>query len=697
MKIKRPKSILFALTSAGFITMAVYWLTAFRTITWWDSGEYSVAAYVLGVPHPPGSLLLVIFGWFVTKLPLGIPKAFSLNIFAAFIAAFSVIIISYIAFILINNFSSKNKTINHKTSLLYIGIFLSSLVFSFSETLWSHAIKFTPYILTALFTAFILWTIVRWWELADQKETLKYLFLLTFLFGLDLSVHRTNLLMLPGLFFLILFRRPKALLSLKTWLYSLIGLAIGLSIHLLIIPISASNPFLNSNDPSSLTRLWDYISLKQYGGGWLINIFPRSASFWNYQIMDYISVFCDNFLSWHEKLGFIGYVPGFLGFFGFFMLWKNNWRFASSILVFFLLTGLGGVIYFNLPEDFIRPIDRHYLPSFVIFSIWMMYGFNYVLLHINKLYEKRRYVFYGALGIVMVATVVSQIMESYNKCDGSKRYFSIDRAHNLFDSLSENAILFCSDENETYSTWYLQSVEGERPDITICNLNLMNTPWYVSQLISQDPNLPLSFSREKLAQLRFNLWKERTFSIPVNKKSDDYQLPNGIDFPDTLRLRVPPTIANKYIRVQDILVLQIIINNSWQRPIYFSDAIDQPTESWLRPYLRREGVVWQLIPIQSVPVNKNILRKNLFERYVYRGFSDPSITIEPQTKRVAHSLYTSFITLAQAEEQNGNKIECSTIIKKMIDLLPLEKLNPNQNVKKSIKKLLEDKDINSNN
>ena len=66
------RTVVIASLTASIVALVFYWLTAFRTITWWDSGEYALAAITLGVPHPPGSQLATWLGWIVTKLPLGV-------------------------------------------------------------------------------------------------------------------------------------------------------------------------------------------------------------------------------------------------------------------------------------------------------------------------------------------------------------------------------------------------------------------------------------------------------------------------------------------------------------------------------------------------------------------------------------------------------------------------------------------------
>ena len=41
-----------------------------RGITWWDGGSYPLAAVTLGIPAPPGSLLLTLLGWLVSRIPV---------------------------------------------------------------------------------------------------------------------------------------------------------------------------------------------------------------------------------------------------------------------------------------------------------------------------------------------------------------------------------------------------------------------------------------------------------------------------------------------------------------------------------------------------------------------------------------------------------------------------------------------------
>jgi hypothetical protein len=82
--------------ATGIVAFAAYAATAARTITWWDGSMYPLAAVTLGIAPPPGSLLLTILGWIVSRVPIVHPVAFRLNLFAAILAATLVGLITWL-------------------------------------------------------------------------------------------------------------------------------------------------------------------------------------------------------------------------------------------------------------------------------------------------------------------------------------------------------------------------------------------------------------------------------------------------------------------------------------------------------------------------------------------------------------------------------------------------------------------------
>jgi hypothetical protein len=199
------RNIILIVAAVGIIALIVYYLTAFRTITWWNSPEYSLAAATLGVAHPPGCLLGTILGWVIVKLAVCGSIASALNLFAGMIAAITAILVALISGYYLRKIDLPTNLPENNWDLLAVstGAVIGALTLAFAETFWLYSTKFTPYIFTVLFTALIILAMIKWAR-GRSPASAKWIFVIAVLFGLDFSVHRTNLLMAPGLLVWIL-------------------------------------------------------------------------------------------------------------------------------------------------------------------------------------------------------------------------------------------------------------------------------------------------------------------------------------------------------------------------------------------------------------------------------------------------------------------------------------------------------------
>jgi hypothetical protein len=652
------------------ICLTLYWKTSYRTIPWWVGCSYATAAITFGITPAPGSLLLTILGWLVTQLPLGISKIFALNLFAGVQAALVAVMVMVIAARLIRDsaLSEGSHSSNSAQLVMWLGIAITCLNLAFSETMWRYAIQFTPYVLTAFFTVFLLWAMLNWWRQADQRAGIRWLFFIMLLFGLDFSVHRTNLLLLPGMLVWILLRNRRMLGRMQTWLVGGAGFLIGLAFHLLIIPIAARNPVLNINDPSNLSRFYGYISLKQFGGGWLFHILPRNAPFFKIQVSDYLHFFSVNFFS----VGIILTVLTILlALIGFLVLWRREWRLSLGLLFLFLCSSLGAVIYFNLPKDFFWPMDRHYLPSFVIFSIFIACGAGNAFMFVFNYLKKYRMVAIPLTVLIVFLIPFKQLTRNYRLVDGSKSYFAYDYGQNILQNVKPNSIVFVAGDNY-WSPFYLQVAEKVRPDVTVISPSLMNASWYVRQIISRDRSLPLTVTEEELSHLGPRQWRDTTITIPVQGEPGSYQ-----PMPDSVRIRIEPTFAGQYLFPQDWLLLRILTKNQWQRPIYFTYP-----PPWLLQYARPEGLVSQILPGDSANLDTSALRENLLMKYSYRGYADSSVPIDKLSRLAGQELFSAFLSLAQSELMRGDSTACEQIKSELTKRLPLERIHPSEELLK---------------
>src|SRR5262249_7499539 len=136
--------------ASAILALLVYARTAYRTISWWDGSSYPLAACTLGIPPAPGSLLLTLLGFAVHAIPVVDPVAFRLNLFAGLMAAVTVGLVTLTAIRLSPPEGRAPSAVE-----CFAGLF-AGLVIAFGPSLWSYAVQFTPYVLSACFTALIL-------------------------------------------------------------------------------------------------------------------------------------------------------------------------------------------------------------------------------------------------------------------------------------------------------------------------------------------------------------------------------------------------------------------------------------------------------------------------------------------------------------------------------------------------------------
>jgi hypothetical protein len=650
----------------------VFWRTAYPTINWWDSAQYSLAAGTLGVAGPPGSLLLTLVGWPVAQLPIGSSPAHALNIVAGTLAALAAVFVYAIALRLMR-FTGPPARNGMRPRATALGAALGALTFAFSPTLWEYAVQFTPYVLSAVFTALILWTMLRWWEDADDPQAWRWLAALGLLFGLDYSVHRTNALLLPGALAWIVLRRARARSGV---LAGAVGLLVGLAAQLLIIPIAIGamerSP-LFWNDPTNWSRFWDYTSLSRLGGGFLIQFFPRKADFWSVQVADVLHVLGNNFLVWRGPLSVLGALPAAAGLLGLVTLWRRDRRLAIAYTIVLLLQASITVLFFNIPANFFRTFDRHYLPICLTIGVLIAYGLATALQVVAELSLKRLWRVAVPAGMLALFAPVAQVINSWQAHDASRRYFTKQFATNLLTSLPPNAILFTAGDNDTFPLLYFQAVEGVRQDVTIINLSVANLPAFAEELLHRDPTFPLSFSEAERAALSAPGATPQAITIPVVGTAEALGLGAGAKRPGAITVTVKPQYGSRLLPAE-VTLLDIVRTNAWRRPLCFAITGSRNMMAGFAPYGRLEGLYWRVVPLADPPADVRLVRQSIIENADYGGYADPAVPLDNESRRLGLQSYTALGGLLEAERKSGDIKGCQADAAALVAALPPDRL-----------------------
>jgi tetratricopeptide (TPR) repeat protein len=246
---------------------------------------------------------------------------------------------------------------------------------------------------------------------------------------------------------------------------------------------------------------------------------------------------------------------------------------------------------------------------------------------------------------------------------------------NIMASCEKNAILFTNGDNDTYPMWFLQFVEQYRTDITVVNLSLLNVPWYIQQLKNSYPfgknNLFLTLTDNHIDSLKVELWEEKLVEVPV--------MHDPLNKEGKIEWLVKPTIDDKAIRIQDLMLMEIFKSNDWNRPVYFSTTVYDGNKIGLANYLTLEGLVYKLNSHEEKTSTEK-LYSNLTEVYTYDGVNDKHIDYVEEMQNLYQNYRHVYITLASLYAEADQKEQVIKALSLMNKNLP-ENLLPYTNDK----------------
>ncbi|NAS10368.1 glycosyltransferase family 117 protein [Poritiphilus flavus] len=353
------------------------------------------------------------------------------------------------------------------------------------------------------------------------------------------------------------------------------------------------------------------------------------------------------------------FLPLLLGIIGLvFQISKDPKQFWA-LFVFFLFTGIAIQFYTN-PYIF-QPRERDYslVGSFYIFALWIGLGV-YGLFEEFRKWVAPKILAPAVIVVCLLAVPSLMAFQNWDDHDRSGRYTAEASAKAYLDSCQPDAgaMIFTIGDNDTFPLWYAQEIEGHRTDVRIICTSLFATDWYVDQMkrkaYKSEP-IPSQLEHELyrygnrdviyyqglpgIAEKRWSIkdfmnWvgsdKPQTkFKYILEKQGADLSeyAESTLDlvYYPTNKIRVPVNKKNvlesglvkekdsalivDYIDIDlprsamaknRIMMLDILANNDWQRPIYFSGgSFDDAEYLWMKDYLQLDGLAYKLVPIKT--------------------------------------------------------------------------------------------------
>ena len=658
------------------------YVTSYSSIGWWDSGFFALCANNLSIPDPGGSILYVLLGRIFVLIFFFLPavKAFTLiNIISAGLAS----VFAYYTLLIIFN----NLPLQLSEPVKVLTSFFTSLSIPFLYSIWLESTAQRIYVLGLLLTSILVYCSFKIWFSKDKTEKRRLIYLIVYILGIDYAAHRLNTPFIPVVAILLIFSLRRELKHFRFWII-LIGLYfLGFSLNLFPLIRSQSYPPFSMDNIQNFSQLYAWIDMKRYGESNFSILFNRRAPFWSYQVDHmYLRYFGWNF-SGTQGNGtifnqiYFSFIPLLLGITGFIYSLVKKFKVWILIFLAFLFFSFVLVIYANISEgfEFIREIDRLFIPSFFVFILWIGIGLFFLMNLVNEFLVKIHFTKKNAVMklsfIGFLILPLNIIITNWFKCDRSSYCFPEDFAYNLLAGCGKNAMLFTNGDNDTFPPWYLQSVEKVRPDVAVINLSLLNTDYYVEQL-----------------QRTYHLFSANSDILNPEKLRPsriDSAVSIKIVFRDSLLTDKEDTIKTEYkgrnfgkemgMLPQDKALITLLETNCKKRPAYFSITVDIGSMLGLSSYLSTAGMIQQLVSAKGDSILPLQLEDNLLKKYQYRNFNNPDVYTDRTVNNLFNNYRHLFIQLSQYYLNKGDKTKAKEIFDIMEAKLPEWRFSDEQN------------------
>ncbi|HEX3868520.1 MAG TPA: DUF2723 domain-containing protein, partial [Gemmatimonadaceae bacterium] len=589
-------------------TLVLYLVTLAPSTAMWDTSEYIAAAYTLGLPHPPGNPLFVILGRVFSILPIATTIAVRINILAALCSAVSAGMWFLVTErVLVSWFPQRWQRV--------LGGVLGALIGATAFTVWNQSVvNEKVYTVSLVGIAIISWLMIRWCDEPDGRRADRILVLVAYLLGLGYSNHMAGMLAAPAVGLAVLIIRPRTILRWKLLLACIGVLGLGLT-PFATQPIRAAYfPAINEGEPTACRTKLEFSCTFSKG---TLDAFSYNFNRGQYgkpDLSDRQATLPEQIGMWwlyfkwqwirdaHEDHPFPQALMAaaflVLGLFGGWVHFQRDrrsfWYFGSLmftmtlLLIFYLNFKLGASQdpTSSAPHE-VRDRDYFFLWSFSAWGVWAALGLVFVWESVASLLgaetvkigrdvvtvptpESWKY------GSPVLLLAIVPIFANWHWASRAGHRDTRDFAADMLNSVEPYGVLVTVGDNDTFPLWYAQEVEGIRRDVIVANTSLLNTDWYVRQIIRR-PIYEYDAARGPAIYRNTNWVRPTTSPIHMTMQDADsippyYPLNSPMTFTsgDIHATIDPKNLDHGVLQRADVLVLRMI-QDAWpQRPIYFA-------------------------------------------------------------------------------------------------------------------------------
>ncbi len=406
-------------------------------------------------------------------------------------------------------------------------------------------------------------------------------------------------------------------------------------------------------------------------------------------------------------------LPLLLGLLGIIWQWRKGREGRRQLWIvslLFVMTGLAIVVYLNQTPMQPRERDYAYVGSFYAFAIWIGFAVAALYETMERILKKHRVSLAYIVSLIALVVPIQMASQTWDDHDRSGRYTCRDFGQNYLMTMQDEGhpVIFTNGDNDTFPLWYNHEVEGVRTDTRDCNLEYLQTDWYIDQMkrpAYDSPALPISWQHKD-----YQLGKREIIPICPELKAEvtaymqqhpeearemlgdaPFELKNIMQkwvlssqpemqcIPtDSITISSPKgtmTISLKgkqYLLKNELMVLEMLSHGDWGRPFYTSISLGDNL-SFLRDHLVLEGLAYRVSPdVNGQRIDVERLYDNMMNRFRYGGLSKKGLYVDEDVKHLANTHQLIFGVLIDSLLQQGDMHRALKVCEKWEREMPQE-------------------------
>ena len=642
------------------IGIATYLATMEPTVSFWDCGEFITTSAGLQIGHPPGAPLYSLLAHCLTLFATSDPTKIAL-LSNALSALSGGITIGFL-------YASLRLMMSGNEWYKRVSALIGSLCYLFCDTAWFSATESEVYSLSMLFSAVMIWAMLRFHKSVQENgisSGYRWLILTSILTGLSIGVHQLSLLTIPSLLIVVVV----ALKSIQFHLKSsesrhfflkiipstLLFFALGLSVYLIIPIRSAANPPINCGKPSTAAAFRSYVNRDQYAKA---PLWPRSWKDPNHTNHHYAV--------WRGKGGdvqlMLSYQMGYM--YLRYLMWNFSGRFNDkqgfgSLQNGQFLTGLPLVDRALVGTSSTPPPDLAGRSHNTYFMLPLILG----LLGIFHQVQQQRRSFWVTLTLFLMGGLVLGIYMNHPVYEPRERDYAYILSFYAFTIWIAYGALYLLEI-------IMKAVRrpiARKVSAAVTTLLLIGVPTLMAQQNWDDHNRAHRYIALDVATNILNSCDENAILITYGD-NDTFPLWYA---QHVEKIRTDVEVTNVNLAGGQRWLIKRLADNRWQRPVYFSHYMYNAYSRLYPDRLQLEGLCYRLMPTTCETVATEPFCRHLAS---IRWHNLKNVHIDPVGQQFIDRYWADVVILSDEMLAKGDTIGVQQVLSITENQLPVSKI-----------------------